>query len=1021
MKKIEIPKINKQILYTNTLNNIKYIANINRKRTLCNSSTCIYNNKNINDENRDNYVCNSQINPKYKSIKEIKLNQMKNNQNNKYSYIPISSRGNKKMINNFMFYNNNENKTINQMNNNNNLNSNNMQFIQYSNKANNRNDRSIHKNQISHNYSVSRKIVHPFLDDLNNMNSLNIQNQLYQTPKNVFISKKYENVNKDKKDGKTKYRRIFDQKLNEKINTLDKNCCDSYNNIHQKNNNCKININNRDCITPFINKKYTQKFEKYNSKQSKNIVPRKYINLNTDMNDDIEKIYKEKLNNNYPIDIESKVKTVKQKNSINFKEPKLLFFNSNYDKINDENKKIIKLNSRVNQKDSKELKTKETLQSREVLINDNFDFIDNKSIYLKRYTNYENKRLKNNLFMNHLEISKKLSNNRNIDMDNIIHTDLLENKENIDSNLNNIQVSFINDEEINMMNYEHKLKENQKKKKNKITSSQMNNKNLSFCINNLKKNNMNKKFNLFNNSGIIKNDFTIDNKLKLSEIRNNLNMEIDPYKLHNDQIISFSKIEEDDISKLKVELNEYKNTTSNILNNNNMNNIIQKKKDAKLKSNKINDLKIGVKVNNKNIYQSNTLKINAKDNLISSIKAGKKNNLQIRTKENKENSDKFVKKSSQLNNSNIIQSQQSQTTLNTSKNLYRFPSNTYNSRYSNLEIISEENKCIYSLYYSINNTKKNKRFQISAISFDPEEALFKTKIIEDKNNFYKNFYESVNKVSKANKSIYLMKNEDYYVVTGVNCNKFYQYKFRDNKLEQKSNLKYNHSNGVLISYNEQIICLGGMYSKKVEIFSENNIIWTDLPEMQIERSFFSSCIIKNRFLFVFFGYNYPNQNYLDTIEYFDILNYNINITNQDCQKNNNIYWRYLKYNFFNSTPGNKRLSLIGSIAINYNNEKIIILGGKNCLSNENKRYYQFILEENDMNTNEVNSYIEIIPDKNSDIFGKNYFFSYDYRYIEDLNRNNNMKEPTFAAFDNNYNVHLIKLSTMNHEIFNFKK
>ena len=74
-----------------------------------------------------------------------------------------------------------------------------------------------------------------------------------------------------------------------------------------------------------------------------------------------------------------------------------------------------------------------------------------------------------------------------------------------------------------------------------------------------------------------------------------------------------------------------------------------------------------------------------------------------------------------------------------------------------------------------------------------------------------------------------------------------------------------------------------------------------------------------------------------------------------------------------------------------------------------------------MNTNEVNSYIEIIPDKNSDIFGKNYFFNYDYRYIEDLNRNNNMKEPTFAAFDNNYNVHLIKLSTMNHEIFNFKQ
>ena len=63
------------------------------------------------------------------------------------------------------------------------------------------------------------------------------------------------------------------------------------------------------------------------------------------------------------------------------------------------------------------------------------------------------------------------------------------------------------------------------------------------------------------------------------------------------------------------------------------------------------------------------------------------------------------------------------------------------------------------------------------------------------------------------------------------------------------------------------------------------------------------------------------------------------------------------------------------------------------------------------------SYIEKIKTKGIINF-KNIFFNNNYKYFEDLNQDNVLKEPIFVAFDNNYYVHMIKLSTMNHEVYN---
>ena len=152
-----------------------------------------------------------------------------------------------------------------------------------------------------------------------------------------------------------------------------------------------------------------------------------------------------------------------------------------------------------------------------------------------------------------------------------------------------------------------------------------------------------------------------------------------------------------------------------------------------------------------------------------------------------------------------------------------------------------------------------------------------------------------------------------------------------------------------------------------------------------------------------------------------MLEYNLNLINNNSQKCDSNSWRYLKYNYFNSSPNDIKINLIGALAINYLNEKIIFLGGNNSKKDNGCEYYQFIFDEDDLNRNEYNSYFERITCKNLNLSGKKYFFSNVYKYFQDLDRNNIMKEHAMIAFDNKYNVHLIKLSTMNHEIYHFNK
>ena len=1036
MNKISLPQPNNHFIYPNKQKNIINNNTNHIKYLMFNSSSYIFNNKNNLDINEDKHDFNNQMNQNGANLKEINLNQIKkipisNSLNEKYSigYIPISSRERNNLKNNFAFYNNDINKTIIHRNAVNNLTDNsniNKYTIVEENKDVFKNNKILYKSQAQNNYSVTKKAALPFFQKLNPVNNVieRNQSQYYETPKNILLSQKNNFNLNEQPSRKTKYKKFFNENIlklgiNEINKIIEKSGYISYNNIHKKSNVNNIKINSRDCITPFLNNRSVKKFGKYNFQQPLNITKENNINIDTDINNNIDTELKNKLNYNYQIEIAPIMKTTPNQNSVFLDNPKILNFSTNIGNeiLNNKNKDL--KNGKILEREKNEIKKKDTIPTTEMQSIDNFDYNHKKPFYLNRFTNYENRKLKNHLFIDQLKRAQKPY-KRNLNMNN---TELLpDNKENINSNLNN-KDSFLEDDASLNMNFEQKRIEYNKKRKQKKHNQNEKLKYCSFENNNFINKRIKMEMNMINNNSLaMKANCPLNNSMKQDEMGNNLNTEVFNYRVKNNQVISLLKKPQEEIDKLKGEINKPKNKI-NKKNCNEVNNEIKSKnnKEKKIIRIKYNTLKQNVKNKDKNNNLSINLNISIPENKILSPKLVKKTNVQ--NNDNNANQEKFLKGSSILNDSQNIFSQKSQTTLNTSKNLLRHTPNSYKLIFPNVEKISEEkgNKYIYSLYYSIkNNNNNNKNIKVSAICFDPENASFKLKQIENKNDFNKNFYESVNKTNNTIKNIYFSKNDDFYIITGGKCNKFYKYKFMENKLEQKCDLKYNHSHGGIICYKGQIICLSGNYNKKVEVFSENDDIWIDLPEMNIERSYFSSCIIKDRYLFVFFGFNYPNKIYLDSIEYFDILKHNLNMLNKNCQKYNDISWRYLNYNYFNSNPNNKTINLIGALAINYHNEKIIFLGGKNCLTKENYNgYYQFILDEEDMKGDEVNSYFERIMCK--DISGKNCFINNDYKYIEDLNRNNIMKEHACVAFDNNFGAHLIKLSTMNHEVFHFNK
>ena len=298
-------------------------------------------------------------------------------------------------------------------------------------------------------------------------------------------------------------------------------------------------------------------------------------------------------------------------------------------------------------------------------------------------------------------------------------------------------------------------------------------------------------------------------------------------------------------------------------------------------------------------------------------------------------------------------------------------------------------KCIYAISY----LTKSKSF----LCFDYINKTFSLRDYADFGEFHENYLLSFDKKDQnsSNNSIYLVVKYNFFIVTGENCDMLYVYNSLKRTINKLCGLKNNHSNGALLNYSDELICISGNYNKKVELFNQSKNEWTDLPELRTERSNFATCILKNKYIFCLFGYNFPTKKYLNTIEYFDIENYN------------NSTWNYLLYKNENLLS----LYISGALGINYNDEKIIVVGGNNGEKNKPiENFYQIIIS-NDFEKDDK-SYAEEVKRKLKDIDkNKNYLFNKGCHIFSD---NNNIY---YMAYDNKLRSHLFQISNMTHDIF----
>ena len=342
-----------------------------------------------------------------------------------------------------------------------------------------------------------------------------------------------------------------------------------------------------------------------------------------------------------------------------------------------------------------------------------------------------------------------------------------------------------------------------------------------------------------------------------------------------------------------------------------------------------------------------------------------------------------------------------------SNNNNKYINNKNNSNTNLIKDMKMNEKVIYTIYSSKDN--------INMLFFDPETKKFSFQNFKDNVKFKTDFLNNIKTTNKNNINISDIKcndgniflyNEGYlYAVVGNNYDMFYKLDSYNKEIYKLSKLKYNHSKGNLIFYDQRIFCMSGDYNKKVECYIEQKDQWIDIPEMLTERSNFSCCIIKEQYLFALFGYNNASKQYLNSIEYIDLL----------CE---NSKWRFLYY----ENNNNLSMFLIGAFGINYNDKSIIIFGGYNGQTRKgNNFYYQINLKKNfdeenyEVNDENLSNITKLNQEVKINDNNKLYFSSNGFNKFYD--ENNNI---LLTFFDDEFHSHIINLNSYSHEIYSFE-
>ena len=334
-------------------------------------------------------------------------------------------------------------------------------------------------------------------------------------------------------------------------------------------------------------------------------------------------------------------------------------------------------------------------------------------------------------------------------------------------------------------------------------------------------------------------------------------------------------------------------------------------------------------------------------------------------------------------------------------------SNKKNNRNDNFK-----NRFIYSLFQKEN--------RLVLLGFDVIKKQFHYVNFSDYDNFGVNYSESFYRDNRDNSlnnnSIFSNDNNNFYIITGKNTDILYIYNNDSETINKLCKFKENHAKGCLLSFDNKLFCLSGNHNKKVEIFFIENKKIINLEEMNVERSNFAACVIQNKYIFALFGYNYPTQQYLDTIEFYELKNIGNYKKNYYNSNNNEFGWKYLQYN--NNSLLN--LNIEGHSCFNYNDEKIIFFGGFNAVKNNAENCIYELLVNGDTFNDEFSNrgiYVDKLDKKLSNIYKNGcYFFGNNNGFIFEEQNSRLM----FATFDNNSFLHILDIENLRHNVYSFE-
>ena len=297
-------------------------------------------------------------------------------------------------------------------------------------------------------------------------------------------------------------------------------------------------------------------------------------------------------------------------------------------------------------------------------------------------------------------------------------------------------------------------------------------------------------------------------------------------------------------------------------------------------------------INNDNYMNDNSNKIWSKNSSMENLmNQTEKNSILINVRtvnklpKNRKSQNKMNKKSKTLSSitSNSINKKESSLDKNKEKEFAQLSNSLLNtSRERQNKRKKTRNKSMTSspakystLSYNNNDTnillklKDEKKILI----FNLKTQTFKEKIYLDKTNFSK-------ELTSESDIIQLNVNNNLYMLSGKQNNKFYYYDYNTNTLLYINNSLYSHYYGAMIfsKRNNNIYLLGGNNQKNCEIYNlslnsnkyKNNKKWKAIPSLKEERQEFGTMIYKDDYLYVFFGFSHIKGVNLSSIERINI-------------------------------------------------------------------------------------------------------------------------------------------------------